>query len=87
MLLIDTNWRGDPDAPVPFRPADEEGTRVGQADGDKPWYGDYENILILLRYLAEVGEDAATLVQAAEAPWRFTGYFDTASNPQVVTLR
>lgn len=38
---------------------------------DAPWYLDHTNLVILLRHLADCGDDAWTLASAAEKPWKY----------------
>lgn len=42
------------------------------------WYRDYENVAVLVSYLAARGDSATSIAYAVEKPWKYDEEFRTA---------
>jgi hypothetical protein len=46
--------------------------------GDRKWWSDYDNIILLTRYLADRGDPAEEVAYAVEKPWKYEEEFESA---------
>jgi hypothetical protein len=46
--------------------------------GSNPWYTDYDNIILLVRWLADQHESADECAYAVEKPWKYEDAFNDA---------